>query len=83
MIGGADLAAAEARDAHGRLVDAADVRAGPHLHDDHLLDLALERMGEARVDVLPVVSRLDVRRLVGVVGLEDVMRVYGFRELRE
>lgn len=83
MIGAEELAAAEARDAGGRLVDAADVRAGPHLHDDHLLDLALERMGEASVDVLPVVSRLDVRRLEGVVGLDDVMRVYGFRELRE
>jgi CIC family chloride channel protein len=62
------------------LVDAARVRPGPHLHDDHVLDLALERMGEAGVSVLPVVSRLDFRRLEGIVGLSDVMRVYGFGE---
>lgn len=53
-------------------------RAVPHVHDDQLLDLALERMGAAGVSVLPVVSRLDVRRLEGIVGLPDVMRVYGF-----
>ena len=55
--------------------EALDVRAGPHLHDDHLLDLALERMGAAGMDVLPVDSRLDLRRLEGIVGLANVMRV--------
>ena len=40
-------------------------------------------MGAAHVSVLPVVSRLDARRLEGVVGLEDVMRVYGFNEASE
>jgi CIC family chloride channel protein len=64
-------------EADGRLEDLAEIRDGPHLHDDHLLDLALERMGKAGVSVLPVVSRLDVRRLEGIVGLSDVMRVYG------
>ena len=34
------------------------------------------------MDVLPVVSRLDVRRLEGIVGLGDVMRVYGFSKDR-
>ncbi len=63
-----------------RLVEAAHVKAGAHLHDDHVLDLALERMGEAGVNVLPVVSRLDARRLEGIVGLPDVMRVYGFSQ---
>ncbi len=60
------------------LVEAARVKAGAHLHDDHVLDLALERMGQAGVNVLPVVSRLDARRLEGIVSLTDVMRVYGF-----
>ena len=60
------------------LVEAARVKAGTHLHDDHVLDLALERMGQAGVNVLPVVSRLDARRLEGIVSLTDVMSVYGF-----
>jgi CIC family chloride channel protein len=80
MISAEALLAAEEKAADGKLAEVAGVRAGPHLHDDHLLDLALERMGTAHVNVLPVVSRLDARRLEGVVGLEDVMRVYGFRE---
>ncbi len=62
------------------LVEAAHVKPGAHLHADHVLDLALERMGQAGVNVLPVVSRLDARRLEGIVGLSDVMRVYGFSE---
>ncbi|MEZ4588729.1 MAG: chloride channel protein [Gemmatimonadales bacterium] len=49
----------------------------PHLHLDHGLSLALERMGSARRNTLPVVSRGDVRHLLGVVTLEDVLAVYG------
>jgi len=80
MITAAALRDAEISNADGVLVEVAGVRASPHLHDDHLLDLALERMGAASVTVLPVVSRLDVRRLEAIVGLDDVMRVYGFEE---
>ncbi len=49
----------------------------PHVHTDHALHLALERMSEAHVDLLPVVSRADVHKLEGVVTLEDVLRSYG------
>ena len=83
MLTSEELIAAEQKKADGILADVAGVRMGPHLHDDHLLDLALERMGAAHVSVLPVVSRLDDLRLEGVVGLEDVMRVYGFNEASE
>jgi CIC family chloride channel protein len=83
MLDSEELTAAETKGANGVLAEVASVRAGPHLHDDHLLDLALERMGEAHASVLPVVSRLDVRRLEGVVGLQDVMRVYGFGKARD
>ena len=62
------------------LVEATGLKVGAHLHADHVLDLALERMGQAGVNVLPVVSRLDARRLEGIVSLTDVMGVYGFRE---
>jgi CIC family chloride channel protein len=49
----------------------------PHLHLDHSLDLALERMGGTHTDLLPVVSRANVHELLGVVRLHDVLRSYG------
>ena len=70
---------AAGRDPAGTLAAHARIESVPHVHDDQLLDLALERMGAAGVSVLPVVSRLDVRRLEGIIGLPDVMRVYGFQ----
>jgi chloride channel protein, CIC family len=50
----------------------------PHLHADHSLNLALERMGATQLDVLPVVGRADVHKLEGVVTLPDVLNCYGF-----
>lgn len=50
----------------------------PHVHLDQSLELALERMGRAGLDVLPVVSRANVRELEGIVALRDVMSAYGF-----
>ena len=55
-----------------------DAREFPHLHVDHPLSVALERMGAAHLDVLPVVSRADVHKLEGVVTLQDVLNLYGF-----
>ncbi len=49
----------------------------PHLHPDHSLSVALERMGTTRRNVLPVVSRGNVRQLLGVITLDDVLKVYG------
>jgi CIC family chloride channel protein len=59
----------------GELVDSVDI---PHLHLDHTLAVALERMGSTRLDVLPVVSRADVHKLEGIVTLTDVLSFYGF-----
>jgi CIC family chloride channel protein len=50
----------------------------PHLHGDQPLSLALDRMGAAHLDMLPVVSRADVHQLEGVVTLQDVLSFYGF-----
>jgi CIC family chloride channel protein len=50
----------------------------PHLHVDHPLSLALERMGAAHLEVLPVVSRADVHKLEGIVTFHDVLNFYGF-----
>lgn len=49
----------------------------PHIHADHPLDTAMRRMAEARLDVLPVVSRANLRELVGVISLQDVLAAYG------
>jgi CIC family chloride channel protein len=49
----------------------------PHVHADHGLDLALDRMGSNHVEMLPVVSRADVHKLEGIVTLHDVLNVYG------
>jgi chloride channel protein, CIC family len=48
-----------------------------HLHSDHGLHLALERMGTSNLQTLPVVSRANVHKLLGVVVLDDVLRAYG------
>jgi CIC family chloride channel protein len=50
----------------------------PHLHGDQPLSLALDRMGAAHLDMLPVVSRADVHQLEGMVTLKDVLSSYGF-----
>ncbi|HWZ99240.1 MAG TPA: chloride channel protein [Candidatus Dormibacteraeota bacterium] len=49
----------------------------PHVHRDHTLAQALDRMGTARMDLLPVVSRANVRMLEGIVTLRDVLDRYG------
>ncbi len=49
----------------------------PHLHTDHAIHLALERMSKYRLDVLPVVHRADLHKLEGVVTLPDVLDAYG------
>lgn len=49
----------------------------PHVHRDQPLYQALERMGSAQVDMLPVVSRADVHMLEGIVVLRDILDSYG------
>ena len=61
-----------------KLKEFVDAREFPHLHPDHPLSVALERMGTTHLDVLPVVSRADVRKLEGVVTVQDVLNFYGF-----
>src|SRR5437879_3581149 len=49
----------------------------PHVHGDHAVHLALDRMGASQVDLLPIVSRANVHHLEGVVTLQDVLALYG------
>jgi CBS domain-containing protein len=39
--------------------------------------VALERMGNTGLNVLPVVSRANVRLLIGMIALDDVLDAYG------
>jgi chloride channel protein, CIC family len=59
------------------LEDLIDSRGFPHVHADHPLYVALERMGAAKLDVLPVVSRADIHELLGIVALPDVLNAFG------
>jgi CIC family chloride channel protein len=61
-----------------KLIDLIGKKEFPHLHSDHTLTVALERMGGAGLDALPVVSRADVHKLEGIVAVQDVLKFYGF-----
>jgi CIC family chloride channel protein len=56
------------------LIDGVDF---PHLHVDHPLSLALERMGACQINTMPVVSRANIHKLEGIVTLKDVLALYG------
>jgi chloride channel protein, CIC family len=48
----------------------------PHVHSDHSLDFALDRMGANQLDLIPVVNRGNIHNLEGVVTLQDVLDAY-------
>src|ERR1017187_1557835 len=50
----------------------------PHVHADHALHLALERMSKYYLDVLPVIQIGRAHKLEGIVTLPDVLNAYGF-----
>jgi CIC family chloride channel protein len=53
-----------------------------HVHLDHPLSIALDRMGSTHVEALPVVSRAEIRKLLGIVTLPEVLKAYGLQPLR-
>jgi CIC family chloride channel protein len=53
----------------------------PHVHADHSLNFALDRMGSAGLDALPVVNRANVHQLLGIVTVDDVLALYRVRPL--
>jgi CIC family chloride channel protein len=65
-------------DANRKLSDQLAPLNFPHLHSDQSLNLALERMSAAQLDVLPVVSRANIHELEGILTLQDVLDSYGF-----
>jgi len=60
-----------------RLTEFVELPDFPHVHVDQSLHLALERLGAAQLDVLPVVSRADVHKLEGIITLHDILDSYG------
>ncbi len=82
MVRRADIEAAAAEGRTGQtLSDLIPPASGlPHLHPDHTLGTALERMGASGLRVLPVVSRANIRQLAGLVTLEDVLAALGVAE---
>ena len=80
VVGVINLSRLEREAAEGadkKLGELLDATVFPHVHTDHGLDLALERMGANQIDILPVVNRADVHKLEGVVTLRDVLNAYG------
>jgi len=63
--------------AQKRLREVVEADEFPHVHADHSLPLALDRMAASQLDLLPVVSRGNVHQLEGVVTLADVLVLYG------
>jgi CIC family chloride channel protein len=63
--------------AEERLMDLCETLDFPHVHPDHPLHLALERMNVAQLDLLPVVNRADAHHLEGIVTLQEVLEFYG------
>jgi len=60
-----------------RLAEIVDPTNFPHVHRDQPLSLALERMGEVGLELLPVVSRGNMNKLEGVVTLSGVLDSFG------
>jgi CIC family chloride channel protein len=80
VVGGVSQATLQRELAEGAakpIAELVDALTFPHVHKDQTLDAALNRMGAARVEVLPVVNRADIHKLEGVITLDDVLDAYG------
>jgi CIC family chloride channel protein len=54
----------------------------PYTHADHPVSNALEIMRDGGVDALPVVSRANLNKMVGVVTLRAILALYGVGEAK-
>ncbi|HEY6351724.1 MAG TPA: chloride channel protein [Candidatus Angelobacter sp.] len=81
IVGVLSRATLESAVRHGegdkKLMDLVNALDFPHVHSDHAVHLALERMSAAHLDMLPVVNRADAHQLEGIVTLRDVLDSYG------
>ena len=58
-----------------------DKESVPHVHSDQPLSVALARMGATGHAVLPVVSRANVRAMLGIITLKDILNAYGVQHV--
>jgi CIC family chloride channel protein len=54
-----------------------------HVHPDQSLALALARMRDTGHSALPVVSRDNARKIVGIITVTDILATYGVAPVRE
>jgi len=55
----------------------------PHLHADQSLDMAMRRLSETGLKVLPVVSRTNIRELKGTISMQDILAAYTMGKVEE
>jgi CIC family chloride channel protein len=78
IISEADLRQAQAAGMGDHMViDAATTSYIIHAHPDQSLDSAMAKLGARQISRLPVVSREDPTRLLGIITVEDVMKAFG------
>jgi tetratricopeptide (TPR) repeat protein len=89
MITAEQLAAAEPDRTLGELVPSPgrmehlNTENFPHLHPDHPLDLAMQRLVRTGLPTLPVVSRDNIRELRGTISMPDILAAYGMGRTNE
>src|SRR2546429_251934 len=57
-------------------VDVITQESFPHVHPDQPLELALRRLAESGLPALPVVSRTDVRQVLGTITVDSILATY-------
>ena len=72
MLDAAEISRALEAGEVGRKLVELDRRPSVHAHPDHALDTVLVKLGRLGVSELPVVSRKDPRKLLGVISMRDV-----------
>jgi CIC family chloride channel protein len=63
--------------------DKLDAEDFPHVHPDHTLDVAMRRLAETGLSVLPVVSRTNIRELKGTISMPDILAAYAMGKVLE
>ena len=74
MVAVADIERALEAGEGGRRLRELARAAAVHAHPDHGLDAVLAKLGQLGVSELPVVSRKDPTRLLGIISMRDVAR---------
>ncbi|MBT3352914.1 MAG: chloride channel protein [Nitrospinaceae bacterium] len=77
------ISEADLRQAHAQgkdeepIIEAATTSYILHAHPDQSLDSVMAKLGDRQISRLPVVSRADPTRLLGIITAEDVMKAFG------